>query len=93
MKPDSPALYVGMDVSKGYADLHAINHARSVYATGRFDDTREGHERVLKVLTQWREQHPGAAMCVGVEASGGLERNWVRMFHERMPGVDRKSVV
>lgn len=87
MKPDSPALYVGMDVSKGYADLHAINHARSVYATGRYDDTREGHERVLKVLVQWREQHPGAAMYVGVEASGGLERNWVRMFHERMPGV------
>jgi transposase len=69
-----------MDISKGYADLHAINHARSVIVKGRYDDTASGHTQVRAVLTTWQEKHPEGSILVGVEASGGLERNWVRMF-------------
>jgi transposase len=73
-------LFVGMDISKGYADLHAINPARSVIATGRYDDTASGHTQVRALIVDWQKTHPGTAILVGVEASGGLERNWVRML-------------
>lgn len=76
----SPTLFVGMDISKGYADLHAINHAHSMIAKGRYDDTSSGHTQVRALLNTWHEKHPEGTILVGVEASGGLERNWVRML-------------
>ncbi|MGB5072976.1 MAG: IS110 family transposase [Bacteroidota bacterium] len=87
MNVQTQTLFVGMDISKGYADLHAINPARSVIAKGRYDDTASGHTQVRALLGDWLEKHPGAAILVGVEASGGLERNWVHMFKKLRPQV------
>lgn len=74
------ALWVGMDISKGYADLHMVNHARSILATGRYDDTPEGHAAVRALVLKALANAPDACMTVGVESSGGLERNWVKML-------------
>lgn len=87
MNTSVPLLFVGMDISKGYADLHAINHARSLIAKGRHDDSASGHTQVRALLGDWQEKHPGAAILIGVEASGGLERNWVRMLDTLGPHV------
>jgi len=73
-------IFVGMDVSKGYADLHAINCSRSVLAKTRVDDTATGHETVRHLVREWLQQTPTTHVLVGVESSGGLERNWVSML-------------
>ena len=50
MNPKTAQIFVGMDISKGYADLHAVNPAGSVLAKERFDDTRKGiHLRLAGV--------------------------------------------
>lgn len=80
-------LFVGMDISKGYADLHAINNARSVITRSRHDDSTSGHTQVRALLNTWQAKQPDATILVGVEASGGLERNWVRMLQALGPHV------
>lgn len=72
---------VGGDVSKGYADICFRNDAGSdLWPTGCYDDTPAGHERVREAFAKLREQHPGAQFVIGVEATGGMERNWLRLF-------------
>jgi len=72
---------VGGDVSKGYADICFRNEAGSdLWPTGCYDDTPEGHERIRKAFAQLREHHPDAKFIIGVEATGGMERNWLRLF-------------
>jgi transposase len=73
-------IYVGMDVSKGYADQYIMNDAGSVLHIGQFDDTREGHQAVEEILARCLTHHQGASMQVGLEASGGYERNWAHFF-------------
>lgn len=80
MTQSTSVLFVGIDVSKGYADLRAINHARTVIAKGRYDDMSAGHTQVRAIIDEWRAQHPEGTILVGIEASGGYERNWVRML-------------
>lgn len=80
MTHQTSELFVGMDISKGYADLHAINNARSLITQSRHDDTHDGHAQVRAILDNWQKKHPKATILIGVEASGGLERNWVRML-------------
>ena len=92
MNPKTAQIFVGMDISKGYADLHAVNPAGSVLAKERFDDTRPGHDAVCVLLTQWlaalpEGMLPEGTIVVGVEASGGLERNWVHTLRALDPRV------
>lgn len=76
-----PRFFVGVDTSKGYADLHLMNEAETMLqGTGRYDDTPSGHESVRKALASLVQQHPQAEFTIGIEASGGLERNWLRFF-------------
>ncbi len=83
--PTVPEYFIGMDISKGYADLHAMDHHRHIIKTGRFDDTRTGHAAVSSIVLDLLATDPQALVHVGVEASGGLERNWVRMFRSYEP--------
>lgn len=75
-------IFVGMDISKGYADLHAINQSRSVLAKTRIDDTAIGHDTVRHLLCDWLQRNPMTDVLVGVESSGGLERNWLAMLRK-----------
>ena len=77
-----PMLSLGVDVSKGYADCCFLNEAGSVLSgTGRFDDTPAGHAAVLQHLDALAARYPDATWQIGLESTGGLERNWLRLFH------------
>jgi transposase len=73
-------IYVGMDVSKGYADQYIMNEAGSVLHIGQFDDTFEGHQAVEDILVSCMTHHQVESIQVGLEASGGYERNWAHFF-------------
>jgi transposase len=75
-------LSLGVDVSKGYADCCFLNEAGSVLpGTGRFDDTPAGHAAVLQHLNELAARYPDATWQIGLESTGGLERNWLGLFH------------
>ena len=74
-------LFVGVDVSKGYADFEAVNGSGSVLPSwGRHDDTREGHDAVAARFREMVSRHPQAEVAVGVECTGAYERNWIALF-------------
>lgn len=74
-------VYLGADVSKGYADFCLLaGDGTRLPLRERWDDTAAGHARVRQVLTQLRTDHPGIRFTLAAEASGGLERNWLKLF-------------
>ena len=69
-------VYLGADVSKGYADFCFLGEDGSRLPLGaRWDDTPAGHAYARQALAQLRSEHPQLQFTVGVEASGDLERN------------------
>jgi transposase len=82
-----PTLYLGVDVSKGYVDCCFLNEVGSVLpGSGRFDDTPAGHAALQQQLDQLTARSPQTTWQIGLESTGGLERNWVRFFQEGSPG-------
>jgi transposase len=76
-------LSLGVDVSKGYADGCFLHEAgRVLPGTGRFDDTPDGHAAVLQHLNELAARYLEATGQIGRESTGGLERNWLRLFHQ-----------
>ena len=74
---------VGVDVSKGYSDIKFINDAGTVLMeSGRFDDTVEGHRSVRERFLILMKKNEGVHFLVGMESSGGLERNWFKFFRD-----------
>lgn len=74
-------LFLGVDVSKGYIDVAFINKAGShLSGEGRYDDTRMGHDRVRKAIHDQLQENPSASLKIALESTGGLERNWLRLF-------------
>lgn len=82
-------LTLGVDVSKGYADFHGLDPdgrpLRSCAA--RYDDTPSGHAAVRTLLENLLAHYPEAQLRVGVEGSGGLERNWLHLFQHCLPAA------
>ena len=71
------AYYLGIDVSKGYADfvmLDARKHC--VQESFQLDDTFEGHRHLYRYLEKFYSDHPGAKVCAALESTGGYENNW-----------------
>lgn len=75
-------LSLGGDVSKGYADYRCLDPEGRVLPAWsvRYDDTPEGHASVRNALQTLLQQYPAAQLRVGLECSGGLERNWLHLF-------------
>src|SRR6266849_8023127 len=72
---------VGVDASKGYADCYFRNEAGSVLRPPRaYDDTPAGHLAFRQAVDDLAARYPDARFRIGVECSGGLERNWLRLF-------------
>src|SRR5687768_1096488 len=81
-----PRFHLGVDTSKGYADFSLTNDAGAVLpGSQRYDDTPAGHRAVRQLCLALFCKHPDAELIVGLEASGGLERNWLRLFRELLP--------
>jgi len=69
--------YLGIDVSKGYADFIIINHSKKpVMKRFQLDDSFDGHSQLYQIIKSFCNQNPGCRIMAGVESSGGYENNW-----------------
>ena len=82
-------VYLGADVSKGYADFRFLGENGPLPLDNRWDDSPAGHALVRQALTRLRAEHPNLRFTLGVEASGGLERNWLQLFRSLAGPEDR----
>ncbi len=75
--------YLGIDVSKGYADFVMISQNKKIIESGfQLDDTFDGHQKLFDYLSKFFEQHKDAALHAAVESTGGYENNWFHSLHE-----------
>lgn len=69
-------LFIGIDVSKGYADFCCLNSQKQRTEDNfQLDDQSDGHERLKEKLLCFSKTNQ--RIIVGVENTGGYERNWV----------------
>jgi transposase len=79
MKP----FYMGIDVSKGYADFMILNSKKQPVAQSfQLDDTFDGHQSLYKMLGRFLTEHPGSTLFAAVESTGGYENNWYNSLIE-----------
>lgn len=81
--------YLGIDVSKGYADFALYSEALDpVEDVFQLDDTLQGHDQLVRWLEKLFKRHPGLQIDCGVESTGGYENNWYALLlrlGSRMP--------
>lgn len=73
---------IGGDVSKGRLDIAILNQSQTTLFSGVYDDTAAGHLALQQQLLALRERYPEALFLVGLESTGGLERNWLAFFRD-----------
>jgi transposase len=77
------SFYLGIDVSKGYADFVIVNSQRHpVVENFQLDDTYLGHQCLYSILNNFLDKHPKSALYAGVESTGGYENNWYNKLIE-----------
>lgn len=70
--------FLGIDVSKGYADFILMDNYKSVREHFfRLYDTSEGRKQLGDLIDQWLASGLETIFC-GVESTGGYENNWYR---------------
>ena len=70
-------LYLGGDVSKGYADWVILSEKKqAVLENFQLDDTYAGHCKLYAMLEAYIDKHPGLEIYAAVESTGGYENNW-----------------
>ncbi|MEF8795192.1 MAG: transposase [Salinivenus sp.] len=76
-------VYVGGDVSKGYADFCLMDGDSEILLEVQLDDTRQGHNRMDELIRECqRKVGSEGEIKVALEATGGMERNWLNLFRE-----------
>ena len=69
--------YLGIDVSKGYADFIILDSdKKAVENSFQMDDTFDGHCRLYERLNLFFVNHPDSEIFSAVESTGGYENNW-----------------
>jgi transposase len=69
--------YLGIDVSKGYADLCLLSaDKKPLEEIFRLDDTRKGHDSLRRILANSIHEHELEQIFCAVESTGGFENNW-----------------
>lgn len=69
--------YLGIDVSKGYADFIILDSKKTpVENSFQLDDTVDGHCRLFERLDLFQKNNPCAEFYAAVESTGGYETNW-----------------
>lgn len=75
--------YLGIDVSKGYADFVILSKNKTVVEKNfQLDDTFEGHNKLYKILSGFRTRHPGSEIFAAAESTGGYENNWLSYLNK-----------
>ncbi len=70
-------LYLGGDVSKGYADWVILSEKKQTERENfQLDDTYAGHCKLYSVLEAYFDKYTGLEMYAAVESTGGYENNW-----------------
>ena len=68
--------YLGIDVSKGYADFLLLDENKQVMEESfQLQDTSDGRNGLRKVIDSWFSSGLKVLYC-GVESTGGYENNW-----------------
>lgn len=76
-KQCSMKLYLGGDVSKGYADWVILSEKKQIVQENfQLDDTYAGHCKLYSMLETYFDKHSGLEMYAAVESTGGYENNW-----------------
>jgi len=71
------SFYLGIDVSKGYADFVILNDQKQcVLNNFQLDDTNKGHSRLYDIISQFLKQRSKSTLFAAVESTGGYENNW-----------------
>ncbi len=82
MSTTNKCIYVGIDCSKGYADLFSLQSNKDIAEPPfRLYDTAEGHQRFQVLIIGWLHQGFVHIYC-GVESTGGYENNWVNALQQ-----------
>jgi transposase len=69
--------YLGIDVSKGYADFTLLDSNKNqLEEVFQLDDTRSGHDCLKEQLQAMIKRHQLTHVYSAVESTGGLENNW-----------------
>jgi transposase len=69
--------YLGIDVSKGYADFMLLDEKKiKLENVFQLDDNREGHDSLKKLLEKLIDQYKFSMLYCAVESTGGFENNW-----------------
>lgn len=72
--------FLGIDVSKGYADFILLDPQQQVLEEGfQLHDNCEGRAQLRVLITAWFEKGLQHLYC-GVESTGGYENNWYRLL-------------
>jgi transposase len=70
-------LYLGGDVSKGYADWVILSEKKqTVLENFQLDDTYGGHCKLYSAIETHFGKHVGLEMYAAIESTGGYENNW-----------------
>lgn len=70
------SIFMGIDVSKGYADFCILSLAKELLEPDfQLDDQRDGHQLLKEKVTSLLSRSED--VYVGVENTGGYERNWI----------------
>jgi transposase len=76
-------VYVGGDGSKGYADFCLMDGDGEILLEIQLDDTHRGHSRMSELIRGYsRKVGSEENLEIALEATGGLERNWLHLFRE-----------
>ena len=68
--------FLGMDISKGYADFLLLDIYSNVMEDGfQLSDSKQGRQKLKELITSWKQQGLEELYC-GVESTGGYENNW-----------------
>lgn len=81
--------YLGIDVSKGYADFIILDeNKKSVEDNFQLDDTFEGHNQLYKVISGFLAKHPDSKIFAAVESTGGYENNWLKFLSKTQSTIN-----
>lgn len=81
--------YLGIDVSKGYADFVLFDEQCKILEDFfQLSDTVAGRKDLKQLITSWQEQGLEQLYC-GVESTGGYENNW----HSLLKGLQATGSV
>lgn len=68
--------FLGIDVSKGYADFLLLDQQKQVLEEGfQLQDNGSGRKQLKAIIEQWLSKGVKALYC-GLESTGGYENNW-----------------